>query len=303
MTRPLRIAALLAVALAAAVSSRAQPVTDAPSFITPAALASRLNDPALVLLHVGDKEAYAREHLPGARLVALSMITAAPRPPVQNEIPDPAELETKLEALGIGNASHVVVYFAKDEIPQVARVVFTLDYAGLGGRTAILDGGLPAWVRAGQPVTDAVPAAPPAATLTVQPRADALVDLAWVRANLDTPSVRLIDARPATSYSGEDDHAGAYARPGHVPGAASLPFGRFFNDDKTIKPADELRRLLADAGISPGTTAVTYCNSGVQASVPYVVARMLGLQPKLYDGSFQEWTASGAPVVKGSTPR
>jgi thiosulfate/3-mercaptopyruvate sulfurtransferase len=293
----------LLLTLAHVLPAFAQAPADAPTFIAPAALAAQLKDPALVILHVGDKDAYAKEHIPGARLVTLGMITAAPHPPLQNEMPAPADLEAKLEALGIGDGSRIVVYFAKDEIPQVARVAFTLDYAGLGARTSILDGGLTAWIRGGQPVTADLPPAPGVASLTVRPRAAALVDLAWVRTNLETAGLQLVDARPATSYTGEDDRNGEIKRPGHLPGAASLPYTRFFNDDKTIKSSAELKQLMAEAGIAPGQALVTYCNSGVQASVPFLVARMLGYEAKLYDGSFQEWTATDAPVVKGAAPR
>jgi thiosulfate/3-mercaptopyruvate sulfurtransferase len=303
MARLIRPAALLAVTLAVPPPILAQVPSDAPVFIAPAALASRLNDPALVLLHVGDKDAYAKEHLPGARLVTLGMITAAPQPPLQNELPAPADLEAKLEALGIGDGSRIVVYFAKDEIPQAARVAFTLDYAGLGARTAILDGGLPAWVRAGHAVTTEVPPPPAVASLTVRPRPAALVDLAWMRTNLETAGLRMVDARPTTSYTGEDDRNGEITRPGHLPGAASVPFTRFFNDDRTLKSPADLKQMLSAAGVEPGQAIVSYCNSGVQASVPFLIARMLGYDAKLYDGSFQEWMASDAPVVKGATPR
>lgn len=303
MARFIRFVALAAATLALPAAAVAQAPSDAPTFIAPSALAGQLTDPSLVLLHVGDKDAYAREHIAGARLVTLGMITAAPQPPLQNEMPAPPDLEARLEALGIGDRSRIVVYFAKDEIPQAARVALTLDYAGLGARTAILDGGLPAWVKAGQPVTTDVPPAPAPATLTVRPRPGALVDLAWVRTNLEAPGIRMIDARPTTSYTGEDDRKGEVTRPGHVPGAASLPYTRFFNDDKTLKSPAELKQMLADAGIAPGQAVVTYCNSGVQASVPFLVARMFGHDARLYDGSFQEWMASDAPVVKGSTPR
>lgn len=301
MFRTLALGAV--VTLVAGGVSFAQAPADAPTFITPAALAAALTQPNLVLLHVGDKEAYAREHIPGARLVTLPMITAASQPPLQNEMPAPADLEAKLEALGISETSRVVVYFAKDEIPQVARVAFTLDYAGLGGQTAVLDGGLPAWVRAGQMVSAEMPSAPATGTLTLRPRAAALVDLAWVRGHLETPGVTLVDARPTTSYTGEDDRKGEIKRPGHVPGAATLPFTAFFNEDKTLKSAADLKQMLAAAGVTPGQSIVTYCNSGVQASVPFLVARMLGYDAKLYDGSYQEWSESGAPVIKSSNPR
>lgn len=300
----IRPALALAITLAAASVTWAQAPADAPTFISAATLAAELKNPALVILHVGDKEAYASEHLPGARLVTLPMITAAGEPGLQNEMPAPAELETKLETLGIGDSSRVVVYFAKDELAQlasVARVAFTLDYAGLGGRTFILDGGMPAWVKAGHAVTADAPPPPAAVSLTIRPRAEALVDLAWLRDNAER--TQLIDARPTPFYTGADDRNGELKRPGHIPGAVNLPFATFFREDRTLRPEAELTKMLADAGITKGTPVVTYCHSGVQASVPYLIARMLGYDVKVYDGSYQQWSASDAPVVKSSTPR
>ena len=299
MSRPCVVIAALLVASVV----HAQPPADAPRFVAPDVLATELSRPDVVVLHVGNAEAYAREHLPGARLVTLGMITAPARPPVHNELPAPADLEARLEALGIGDDTRVVVYFAHDEIAQAARVAFTLDYAGLGGRTLILDGGLAAWVRSGRPVTADVPSPAIPRTLTLRPRPSALVDLAWVRDHLDTPGLHVLDARPVASYTGEDDRGGQVERPGHLPGAVNLPYAEFFNADRTLKPTADLERLLAGAGIGAGQSVVTYCNSGVQASVPFLVARLLGVDVKLYDGSHQEWAASGAPVIKNSTPR
>lgn len=274
----------------------------APSFIPPAALAADLERADLVVLHVGDKDGYAAAHVPGARHVELAMITKS-EPGLQNEMLPAADLEAALEGLGIGDTSRVVVYFAKDDLAQVAqaaRVVFTLDYAGLGGRTAILDGGLPAWVRAGQSTTATVPTVTPG-SLTVRPNPAALVDLAWMGEHGST--VQVLDARPRPFYTGADDRNGELKRPGHIPGAVSLPFGSFFNEDKTLKSRSDLEKLLADAGITKGSPVVTYCHSGVQATVPYVVARMLGYDVRVYDGSYQQWSASDAPVVKGESPK
>lgn len=292
------LASLLVLPSAAALAQQS-----APSFIAPAELAASLDRSDTVVLHVGDKEGYAAGHISGARHVELAMLTAPSQPGLQNEMPAAADLEPALEALGIGDNSRVVVYFAKDDLAQIAqaaRVVFTLDYVGIGGRTAILDGGLPAWRRAGQSTTTDVPIVTPG-SLTVKPNPAALADLAWMRQHAAT--TQLIDARPAPFYTGADDRNGELKRPGHIPGAVNLPFGSFFNEDKTLKSTAALEQMLADAGITKGTPVVTYCHSGVQASVPYVVARMLGYDVRVYDGSYQEWSASDAPVVKGPGPR
>ncbi len=57
-----------------------------------------------------------------------------------------------------------------------------------------------------------------------------------------------------------------------------------------LKEAPVLRTLLGRAGLAPGREVVTYCQTGVQASYLYFVARYLGYSPKLYDGSFIEWS-------------
>ena len=37
---------------------------------------------------------------------------------------------------------------------------------------------------------------------------------------------------------------------------------------------------------------MTYCHIGMQATVPYFAARLAGRDVKLYDGSFEEWSAN-----------
>ena len=57
-----------------------------------------------------------------------------------------------------------------------------------------------------------------------------------------------------------------------------------------LKDGAILAKLLGRAGARPGRTVVTYCRTGVQASYLYFVARYLGYSPKMYDGSFIEWS-------------
>src|SRR4051794_21032111 len=48
-----------------------------PLVVSPAWLATHLGDKGLVLLHVGDPDAYPKQHLPGARLVRLDDISVS----------------------------------------------------------------------------------------------------------------------------------------------------------------------------------------------------------------------------------
>jgi len=294
---------MVSAVLAAPAQTQTAP-SDRPSLIAPDALAARLAEPGLVLLHVGDKAEYAAEHLPGARLVEVSTL-AIPRQPgaLSLQLLPPDQLVPVLQALGITNQSRVAVYAGKDWVSQTTRVVFTLDAAGLGGRTMMLDGGMPSWKAASKPVTSVIPAAATPGALTLTPRHDAVADQAWVAAHAGQRGTTIIDARNTEFYTGDSNNDGRIPRPGHVAGAVSVPFTSFFRDDNTFKSRVELEALLKAAGVSPGTTVATYCHIGQQATVPYVVARMLGLDVKLYDGSFEEWSASpDAPVTRGTTP-
>ena len=38
---------------------------------------------------------------------------------------------------------------------------------------------------------------------------------------------------------------------------------------------------------------VTYCRTGMQSSFDYFVAKYLGYDPSMYDGSFYEWSKDG----------
>src|SRR5436305_2693894 len=124
-------------------------------------LKAHLGDPDLVLLHVGDKAEYEAAHIPGARFVSLSDISISDHSGhgLMLEMPLADDLRHRLEALGISDKSRVIVYYGKDWVSPSTRVIFTLDYAGLGDRESLLDGGQDAWVRNGGPVTKDVPAA------------------------------------------------------------------------------------------------------------------------------------------------
>ena len=92
-------------------------------------------------------------------------------------------------------------------------------------------------------------------------------------------------------------------RGGHIPGAASIPWGQACNEDGTFKPYDAARRRSTAARASPATSPViTYCRIGERSSHSWFVLKyLLGYQDvKNYDGSWTEWgNLVGAPVERG----
>ena len=257
--------------------------------VSTAWLAEHLKDPDLVLLHVGDRAEYDREHLPGARFVSLRDVSVSSDDHERGlmlEMPSPDTLRARLERLGISDRSRVVVYYGNDWVSPATRVVFTLDYAGLGARTALLDGGMQAWKAESRPVTAerTTFAAGRLAPLRIHP---IVVDAAWVKGRLGTPGFHLIDGRAAVYYDGVEE---AGPRRGHIAGARNVPFTAVTDDRLRLRSAAELEALFRDAGVGPRDTVVAYCHIGQQGTAVLFAARTLGHPVLLYDASFQEWS-------------
>jgi thiosulfate/3-mercaptopyruvate sulfurtransferase len=244
--------------------------------VTPAWLAIRLADPELVVLHVDrDPAGYLAAHIPGARFVALDAI-AVTRQGIPIELPPPQQLDSVLEASGVSTGSRIVIY---GDPLAAARLFFTLDYLGLGERAALVDGGLPLWKAEGLPVTDTRWIGPPG-RLEPDLHPELVVDAAWVRSHLGDPASPLLDARPAEDFNP------------HIPGAMSLPWRTLLTAWEPARLEDSvvLGQVFRRAGVDPHDAPVVYCETGLKASYLYFTARYLGWTPRLYDGSFADWS-------------
>ena len=237
---------------------------------------------------------YRAGHIPGAVFLDLAGLrdTASPLP---NMLSDAAGLAAHLGPLGIGDGVRIVLY---DDSPwhSAARAWWLLDSYGIGP-VAILDGGLATWRAEGRPLATGDETAP---ARPVTPRLDAsrLRSKAQVAANLDTAAEQLIDARSLARFTGEegDPHGAA---PGHIPGARSLPYSRFFTQDGRWKQGEPLRDVFA--GIDLDAPLVATCGSGVTAAVIAFGAHLLGRQVPIYDGSWSEWgTDPATPKAFGA---
>lgn len=285
---PLLLAALLAGC--ATVREAPEPRTRADLLVSAEWLADHLGEPDLAVLHVGpDSSAYLAGHVPGARFLPLSAV-AEDRDDQLNLLPSEAALKEAFEMAGVSDGDHVVLYGDMNGL-AAARAFFALDVHG-HGRVSVLDGGLGAWRAAGGAVSAEAPTAR-RGSFSPRLRADRVVDAAWVEARRGDPEVVLVDARPAAEHTGEMPGEGIQ-RPGHIPGSVGL----FWRED--VREDGTLRARYAAAGVLPGREVVTYCRTGVQASYAYFVARLLGLSPRLYDGSFHDWSNNtDYPVARG----
>lgn len=263
-------------------------------------LAQHLKDPDLVLLHVGEKAEYDEAHIPGARFADFRALFVSDPGGALNgltlEMPPAESLRERLAAHGISDRSRIVVYFGKDWVSPATRIMFALDYAGLGDRSSLLDGGQGAWVRDGQATTAVVPEAKPGSLSPLKIR-PIVVTADYVREHASASGSVLIDGRDASFYDGVQAGGPRDARKaGHIPGAVSVPFTATTDDKLLLHSTEELRSLFAKAGIKAGDTIIGYCHIGQQATASLFAARTLGYKVLLYDGSFEDWARRGYPV-------
>jgi thiosulfate/3-mercaptopyruvate sulfurtransferase len=269
--------------------------------VSPADLAATLKDPATVVIAVGNSEDdFIAGHIPGARFVRYDDI-AINADGLTSELPPVEQLRKVLSAAGISDKSKIVIYGS----PIAAtRMFFTLDYIG-HQHARVLNGGLNAWKANGGAVeigpASRAGAAPNVtmAALTPKPQADRVVSADWIKERLSSPRVTLLDARPDAEFTGADGGMNGAHVKGHLPDARQLVWNTLLDSSGRFLPDAELRKKFDAIGATTSTPLVSYCMVGMRASVTYFVARHLGYDARLYDGSIVDWTRRKLPAVSG----
>jgi thiosulfate/3-mercaptopyruvate sulfurtransferase len=265
-------------------------------------LASHLQDENLVVLCiVDDEQFYTRGHIPKSRMIRLSQLVTT-RGGVPNQLPSVDHLQQAFEAAGVENDSRIVLYGERSGV-TAARAYFTLDYLGLGGGAALLDGGIEKWRAEGRPESTASPRVA-RTKLKIQPHPEILVGMQqmaeYARAKPGPSAPVLIDARPREQYEGQRLSEDV-SKAGHIPEAIGVYWRETLipRDIPQLRSPADLRRVFA---LPPQSDKelVTYCRTGMQSSFDYFVLKYLGYNPQMYGGSFYEWSRSPLPVESGA---
>jgi thiosulfate/3-mercaptopyruvate sulfurtransferase len=261
------------------------------------------------------RAAYDEGHLPGAIFLDLDDDLADLNgygAPGRHPLPSPAAFIERMAAAGIGDGDRVVGY---DDVGGwvAARLWWMLDNLGFGRRgidgewVGVLDGGIKAWIEAGNPVereaTTRARGSLSAGTLAGEWHG--VIEREALKSRLG--SLTLLDARGAPRYRGEVEPVDPVA--GHIPTAISAPFDMNLDTNGRMLGPGALRALYAELGIDPpagdgpARDVVTSCGSGTSATHHSLAMRLAGLpDPILYVGSYSDWSRSGEPIATGPEP-
>jgi thiosulfate/3-mercaptopyruvate sulfurtransferase len=233
---------------------------------------------------------YETAHIPGAVYVHLDDDLSGPiikGVTGRHPLPSVEKASDVFSRLGIDTSIQVVAYDDVGGALAAGRVWWLLRWLGHEA-VAILNGGWQDWVRKGYAISYGIEQRSES-IFTPHPRNNLIVTAEEVDAIRVNTNYRLLDARSAERFSGENETIDPIA--GHIPGAVSAPYAGNLNPDGTFRTTKSLenryKRLLNDV---PADHVVFYCGSGVSATHDIVAMLLAGLgEARLYPGSYSEW--------------
>ena len=266
-------------------------------------LEGQLDDPDVRVIEVDeDTTAYEKGHIRGA--VGWNWTTDL-HTEVGRDYLDQGSFAELLSAAGVGSGTTVVLYGGNNNW-FAAYAYWLLKLRGFDD-VKLLDGGRKKWELESRELVQDVPSYQPSDHVLLgdeRPQIRALRDEVISKVGSATG---FVDVRSPEEYRGEKlapDHLPQEQAqvPGHIAGAANIPWVKAANDDGTFKSADELKALYEAEGITADRDVIAYCRIGERSSHTWFALQELLGYPnvKNYDGSWTEYgSLVGAPVELG----
>lgn len=247
------------------------------------------------------KANYLKEHIKGAYFIdlnsQLSDIKENAADGGRHPLPSPEKFARTLSNYGLSPESHIIIYDDKNGANAAARFWWMLRAVG-HEKVQVLDGGLAAAKLAGIPVSSGEEI-PDERFMTYQ--ADQwllpIVNLEQVESVALDEGHKVIDVREADRYNGLIEPIDLIA--GHIPGAINIPYMQNLDQNGRFLEPEQLKEMYEREldGVESKNTIV-HCGSGVTACHTLLAMAYAGLEiPKLYVGSWSEWSRNDMPMV------
>jgi thiosulfate/3-mercaptopyruvate sulfurtransferase len=266
-------------------------------------VAEHADDPAYRLVEVDeDTTAYAGGHIRNA--IAWHWKDDL-HEDLRREFLGQDGLTALLRRSGVGPDTTVVLYGGNNNW-FATYAYWLLRYLGFD-RVKLMDGGRKKWeLEERELVTDepSVEAADPGELAPVRDELRAFRD--DVLAHIGGRGKTMVDVRSPAEFSGEilapphlpQEQAQV---PGHIPGAANVPWASAAREDGSFKSDGELTELYGGKGVTPDTDVIAYCRIGERSSHTWFVLHEILDYDRVrnYDGSWTEYgSLVGVPVER-----
>jgi len=275
------------------------------SWVSPEWLEAHRKDTGLIITDCRqNRHAYFTDHIPGAIHLHEALLRMHIGGIPVRWIPAEAA-QVLFRTLGFRKDSPIVVYseyrpknasaaVAGDGL-EAAFVAYTLARFGCR-QVKILDGGLEQWRAEGRLLAQDFGESSPSG-FTVEIPLDLFIGYEECLRIKDHPDVMLLDTRSAAWYEG----SGPWRKPGHIPGAVSLPATRLLDDENStlLKPEVVIRTILAERGITPEKTIICSCGTGRTATAVFLILKWYLGYPDvvMFEGGFTEWVSHAENVT------
>ncbi len=266
-------------------------------------LEEHVDDPAIRVIEVDeDTEAYEKGHIRGA--IGWNWTTDL-HTQVGRDYVDQDELSGLLSRAGVGAGTTLILYGGNNNW-FAAYAYWVLKLRGFD-EVRLLNGGRKKWELESRELTQDVPSVSPTGFSISGPERGEIRALRDEVLGKVAGAARFVDVRSPEEFRGEKlapDHLPQEQAqvPGHIAGAANIPWAKAANEDGTFKSAAELKVLYEAEGITADREIIAYCRIGERSSHTWFALQELLGYPnvKNYDGSWTEYgSLVGAPVEKG----
>lgn len=216
-------------------------------------VAAHKDDPEVVVVDCDVEAGYNRGHIPGAVLVPDNY----EKDPDTNgmHLMSPDQFKALCEGIGIGDHSLVIVYDNEQSL-TATRLWWALNTYGHSG-AKVVDGGWRRWVAEGREVSFARPQISSNVRFTPKRDESMLVKVDELKAACNLGNSVVWDVRSDGEWGGTAGRGNK--RDGHIPGGVHLEwFNLMDRETHRFKPPGEIRRILAEKGVTPDKKIFTY---------------------------------------------
>lgn len=233
------------------------------------------------------KRCFEEEHIKGAQRIDLEtdLSSEVKEHGGRHPIPTIEELKNSFENIGISNDSIVVAYDEGD-LAGPSRLWWILRYLG-HKEVYVLDGGIGAYKEIGGETTSEV-IKPIKGSFNPKVQDSMRVDMHYVRDKINNSEVAIVDSREKARYIGEFEPVDKKA--GHIPSALNYFWMDILKKEDgkiNLKAVEELKTHFKE--LEKYKEIIVYCGSGVTACPNSLALYEIGINNKVYLGSFSDW--------------